>query len=62
MVEKKSDFHLKKFDDLFTTQDQRDDEKLAKIKEVPLSEIDEFPDHPFKVRDDEFRTPQKKSQ
>lgn len=53
MVEKKSDFHLKKFDDLFTTQDQRDDEKLAKIKEVPLSEIDEFPDHPFKVRDDE---------
>ncbi len=53
MAERKSDFHLKTFDDLFTTQIQRDDEKLSKIKEIPLSEIDDFPDHPFKVKDDE---------
>ena len=53
MPERKSDFHLKTFDDLFTTQEKRDDEKLSKIKEIPLSEIDDFPDHPFKVKDDE---------
>ena len=53
MAERKSDFHLKTFDDLFTTQEKRDDEKLSKIKEIPLSEIDDFPDHPFKVKDDE---------
>ena len=53
MPERKSDFHLKTFDDLFTTQEKRDDEKLSKIKEIPLSEIDDFPNHPFKVKDDE---------
>ncbi len=52
MAERKSNFHLKTFDDLFTTQEKRDDEKLSKIKEIPLSEIDDFPDHPFKVKDD----------
>ncbi len=40
-------------DDLFSTQKMRDEERLAKIHEIPLSEIDDFPDHPFKVRDDE---------
>jgi len=38
---------------LFSTQEQRDDEKLSKIRDIPLTEIDDFPDHPFKVRDDE---------
>ena len=38
---------------MFSTQEQRDDEKLSKIRDIPLTEIDDFPDHPFKVRDDE---------
>lgn len=46
-------FDLPKLDDYFTTQEQRDDAKLKKIYEIPLEEIDEFPDHPFKVLDDE---------
>ena len=46
-------FDLPKLDDYFTTQEQRDDAKLKKIYEIPLEEIDEFPDHPFKVMDDE---------
>ena len=50
---RKSDFTLPSFDDLFSTQEQRDEAKLAKIRDIPISEIDDFPDHPFKVRDDE---------
>ena len=46
-------FDLPKLDEYFTTQEQRDDAKLKKIDEIPLEEIDEFPDHPFKVLDDE---------
>ena len=53
MAGRKSDFTLTKLDDLFTTQEQRDEETLSKIKDIPLSEIDDFPNHPFKVRDDE---------
>ena len=53
MVGRKSDFTLTRLDDLFSTQEQRDDEKLSKIRDIPLTEIDDFPDHPFKVRDDE---------
>ena len=53
MAGKKSDFTLTRLDDLFSTQEQRDDEKLSKIRDIPLTEIDDFPDHPFKVRDDE---------
>lgn len=53
MAERKSDFTLTKLDDLFTTQEQRDDAKLSKIRDIPLSEIDDFPEHPFKVIDDE---------
>ncbi len=53
MAGRKSDFTLTKLDDLFSTQEQRDDEKLSKIRDIPLTEIDDFPDHPFKVRDDE---------
>lgn len=46
-------FDLPKLDEYFTTQEQRDDAKLKKIHEIPLEEIDEFPDHPFKVLYDE---------
>lgn len=46
-------FDLPKLDDYFTTQEQRDDAKLKKIHDIPLDKIDEFPDHPFKVMDDE---------
>ena len=53
MAGRKSDFTLTRLDDLFSTQEQRDDEKLSKIRNIPLTEIDDFPDHPFKVRDDE---------
>lgn len=50
---RKNAFDLPKLDEYFTTQEQRDDAKLKKIHEIPLEEIDEFPDHPFKVLDDE---------
>ena len=53
MAGRKSDFTLPTLDDLFSTQEERDEAKLAKIRDIPLSEIDDFPDHPFKVRDDE---------
>ena len=53
MAGRKSDFTLTKLDDLFTTQAQREEEKLSKIRDIPLGLIDDFPDYPFKVRDDE---------
>ena len=53
MTARKSDFTLTSLDDLFSTQEQRDDEKLSKIKDIPISDIDDFPDHPCKVKDDE---------
>lgn len=51
--EKKPRFTLGTVDDMFTTQEMRDDAKLARIHEIPLDEIDEFPEHPYKVKDDE---------
>ena len=51
--EKKPRFTLNTVDDLFTTQEMRDDANLAKINEIPIELIDEFPDHPYKVKDDE---------
>lgn len=53
MAERKSDFALPTLDDLFSTQQEREDAKLEKIKDIPLDLIDDFPDHPFHVRDDE---------
>lgn len=53
MAGQKFDLPFTSLDDLFTTQEMRDDEKLAKIRDIPLDEIDDFPDHPFKVCDDE---------
>ena len=40
-------------DELFSSQEERDEAKLSKIRDIPLDEIDDFPDHPFKVREDE---------
>lgn len=51
--EKKPRFELKGVDEFFTTQEMRDEAKLAKIHEIPIEEIDDFPDHPYKVKDDE---------
>ena len=51
--ETNKDMKLPSLDDLFTTQEERDDAKLKRIYEIPIKEIDPFPDHPFKVRDDE---------
>ena len=56
MAGRKSDFTLPTLDDLFSTQELRDDAKLSKIRDIPLELIDDFPDHPFKVRDDEDRS------
>ena len=53
MAGRKSDFTLPTLDDLFSTQELRDDANLSKIRDIPLELIDDFPDHPFKVRDDE---------
>lgn len=53
MAERKSDFALPTLDDLFSTQQEREDAKLEKIRDIPLDLIDDFPDNPFHVRDDE---------
>ena len=53
MPKRKSDFELPTLDDLFSTQQEREDAKLEKIRNIPLEIIDDFPDHPFQVRDDE---------
>ena len=53
MAGRKSDFTLPTLDDLFSTQEIRDEAKLAKIRDIPIDLIDDFPDHPYKVRDDE---------
>ena len=41
------------YDELFMNDQERAESRLPKIYDIPLSEIDEFPDHPFKVKDDE---------
>ena len=45
--------NLPSADDLFSTQEERDDAQREKVLDIPLSEIDSFPDHPFQVRMDE---------
>ena len=48
-----SKIELTAYDDLFETDESRAEANLGKIRQIPLSEIDEFPDHPFKVLIDE---------
>lgn len=50
---RKTDFTLPKLDDLFTTQEMRDDAKLERVKNIPLDELHPFKDHPFKVQNNE---------
>ncbi len=50
---RKSDFTLPTLDDLFTTQEMRDEAKLEKIQNIPLAELHPFKDHPFKIENNE---------
>lgn len=47
------DIHLSSFDDLFQTDESREDMKREKLMDIPISKIQDFPDHPYKVKDDE---------
>ncbi|MBR7027456.1 MAG: ParB/RepB/Spo0J family partition protein [Bacteroidales bacterium] len=49
----KIDLGLTGYDELFMTEQERHENRLPKIYDIPLSEIDDFPNHPFKVRLDE---------
>ena len=51
--EKSIEMRLPSLDDLFSSQEERDDAKLKRIYDIDLLDIDPFPDHPFKVQDDE---------
>lgn len=48
--------NLPSVDDLFSTEESRQEAKLKKIYEIPISEIDDFPNHPYRVLDDEDMT------
>ena len=51
--EKTEEMRLPSLDELFSSQEERDDAKLKRIYEIPLDQIDKFRNHPFKVKDDE---------
>ena len=53
MVKNSAASLLTSVDDLFTTQEERDEAKRETIMEIPLSQISDFPNHPFKVKMDE---------
>lgn len=44
---------MRAYDDLFKTDEYRKEEALSKIRDIPIEEIDDFPSHHFKVKDDE---------
>lgn len=50
---RKTDFSLNRLDDLFTSQSERENGLTPTIKDIPLEKLVPFPNHPFKVRDDE---------
>lgn len=50
---KETKIELTAYDDLFETDQSREDAALSKVRDIPISQIDEFPDHPFKVLIDE---------
>lgn len=50
---KRTEIELTAYDDLFQTDESREEARLSKIRDIPIAEIDEFPDHPFKVLMDE---------
>ena len=49
----KIDLGLTGYDELFMNEAERKENKLPRIYDIPISEIDDFPDHPFKVKIDE---------
>lgn len=49
MTKRKFDFTLPTLDDLFSSQAERDDAKLERVREIPLCELHPFKDHPFKI-------------
>lgn len=55
MTKRKSDFTLpmNSLDVLFSSQEERDDAKLERVKEIPLTELHPFKDHPFKIQNNE---------
>ena len=53
MTKRKSDFTLPTLDDLFTTQAERDDAKLERVKNIPLDKLHPFKNHPFKILNNE---------
>lgn len=55
MTKRKSDFTLptNSLDELFSSQEERDDAKLERVKEIPLNELHPFKEHPFKIQNDE---------
>ena len=53
MVKDLSKMPLPKLDDLFTTEEERVNDSLEKVVDIKISDIDDFPDHPFKVIDDD---------
>ena len=55
MTKRNTDFTLTKLDDLFTTQEQRDDAKLERVQNIPLCELHPFKDHPLRVQNEEMK-------
>lgn len=53
MAKKESKMPLPKLDDLFTTEEERTNANLEKIIDIKIADIDDFPNHPFKVIDDD---------
>ena len=53
MTKRKTDFTLPSYDDIFTTQEMRDDAKLEKVQNISLAELHPFKDHPFKILNNE---------
>ena len=53
MKEKEEKMHFPKIDDFFTTQEERDAEKLEKIEKIAVSSISNFPNHPYQVKENE---------
>src|SRR5574344_1542227 len=49
MKEKEIRIHLPKIDDIFKSNEQLEDEKLDKVRIIPVDKIDDFPNHPFKI-------------
>ena len=55
MTKRKSDFTLptNSLDELFSSQEERDDAKLERLRDIPLNELYPFKDHPFKIQNDD---------